>query len=73
MVCISVIPCLSISLAENDKITSMFVLFSRLFQGKISYMGTLAHMIIPKLSLIKSGRTYVCHILWTFLGGLSPK
>ena len=31
MVCSSVIPCLSNGLAKNDKIMSMFVLFSRLF------------------------------------------
>ena len=31
MICSSVIPCLSTSLAKNDEIMSMFVLFSRLF------------------------------------------
>ena len=31
MICSSVIPCLSTGLAKNDKIMSMFVLFSRLF------------------------------------------
>ena len=31
MICSSVIPCLSNGLAKNDKIMSMFVLFSRLF------------------------------------------
>ena len=30
MICISVMPCLSTGLAKNDKIMSMFVLFSRL-------------------------------------------
>ena len=29
MICISVIPCLSIGLAKNNKIMHMFVLFSR--------------------------------------------
>ena len=31
MICTSVVPCLSTGLAKNDKIMSMFVLFSRLF------------------------------------------
>ena len=31
MICTSVVPCLSTGLAKNDKIISMFVLFSRLF------------------------------------------
>ena len=31
MICTGVIPCFSTGLAENDKIMSMFVLFSRLF------------------------------------------
>ena len=31
MICTSVIPCLSTGLAKNDKIMSMFVLFSRIF------------------------------------------
>ena len=31
MICSSVIPCLSNGLAKNDKIRSMFVLFSQLF------------------------------------------
>ena len=31
MICNSVIPCLSNGLAKNDKIRSMFVLFSQLF------------------------------------------
>ena len=31
MICTSVAPCLSTGLAKNDKIMSMFVLFSRLF------------------------------------------
>ena len=31
MICTSMVPCLSTVLAKNDKITSMFVLFSRLF------------------------------------------
>ena len=31
MICTSVVPCLSIGLAKNDKIMSMIVLFSRLF------------------------------------------
>ena len=31
MICTSVVPCLSTSLAKNDKIMSMFVLFSLLF------------------------------------------
>ena len=31
MICTSMIPCLSSGLAKNDKIMSMFVLFSRLF------------------------------------------
>ena len=30
MICTSVVPCLSTGLAKNDKIMSMFVLFSRL-------------------------------------------
>ena len=31
MICTSVMPCLSSGLAKNNKIMSMFVLFSRLF------------------------------------------
>ena len=31
MICTSVVPCLSTDLANNDKIMSMFILFSRLF------------------------------------------
>ena len=31
MICTSVTPCLSIGLAKDDKIISMFVLFSQLF------------------------------------------
>ena len=31
MICTSVVPCLSRGLAKNNKMTSMFVLFSRLF------------------------------------------
>ena len=31
VICTSVVPCLSTGLAKNDKIMSMFVLFSRLF------------------------------------------
>ena len=31
MICTGVMACLSTSLAKNDKIMSMFVLFSRLF------------------------------------------
>ena len=31
MICTSVVPCLSTGLAKNDKIMSMFVIFSRLF------------------------------------------
>ena len=31
MICTSVVACLSTGLAKNDKIMSMFVLFSRLF------------------------------------------
>ena len=31
MICTGVVPCLSTGLAKNDKIMSMFVLFSRLF------------------------------------------
>ena len=31
MICTNVVPCLSTGLAKNDKIMSVFVLFSRLF------------------------------------------
>ena len=31
MICTNVVPCLSTGLAKNDKIMSIFVLFSRLF------------------------------------------
>ena len=37
MICTSVVPCLSTGLAKNDKIMSMFVLFSRLFGYFESY------------------------------------